>query len=401
MNASRDTSGLLWNEGKNDSIQDTTGRGRRFHPVSDAAAIMPPDSGARPETPTMHQTLSESDRAAIDTIVAEQLAATSTPGAIVGVWLPAQGAYVQTYGVGNRETGDPPSVDDHFRIASITKTFVATVLLQLVDEGALALDTPLSQFALDFPQSATATLADLLGMTSGIFDYTHDEAFIARYDADPLLPFTPDDALAIARRFPPLFAPGTDISYSDTNTVIAGKIAELATGTSIEQLVRARIRSPLGLRETSFPTDPTMPEPVLHGYAQPEATSSITDVTRSNPNVGWAAGAMVSTLQDLYVWSRALANGSLLSGAMQEERLRTRPLHPDQPVRYGLGIADLDGFLGHNGGIAGYSTMMLHDPAIDATVIAAANLSGIHGGAADPIALQIIRRFFPNRLAKT
>jgi D-alanyl-D-alanine carboxypeptidase len=348
----------------------------------------------------MPQTFSESDRQAVDTIVADQLAATGTPGAIVGLWLPEQGAYVQTYGVGNRETGDPPSVDDHVRIASITKTFVATVLLQLADEGAVALDAPLGQFDLDFPHSATATLAELLGMTSGIFDYTHDDTFVARYDADPLLSFTPDDALAIARRFPPNFAPGADISYCDTNTVIAGKIAELATGTSIEQLLRDRIFSPLGLRETSFPTGPDMPEPVLRGYAQPDAASPMQDVTRSNPNVAWTAGAMVSTLQDLTVWAKALATGSLLSGAMQEKRLQTRPLHPDQPVRYGLGIADLYGFLGHNGGIAGYSSMMLHDPTNDATVIAVTNLSGIHGGAADPIAVQIIQQFFPERFAK-
>ncbi|HET9661324.1 MAG TPA: serine hydrolase domain-containing protein [Thermomicrobiales bacterium] len=349
----------------------------------------------------MTQTFSDQDRHVVDAIVADQLTVTGTPAVIAGVWLPDRGAYVQTYGVGNRETGDPPTVDDHFRIASITKTFVATVLLQLADDGALALDVPIGQFDLDFPHSAAATLADLLGMTSGIFDYTHDDAFAAKYNADPLLPFTPDDALAIARRFPPLFAPGTDISYCDTNTVIAGKIAELATGISIEQLLRDRILSPLGLRETSFPTEPDMPEPVLRGYSQPEATAPIRDVTRSNPDVAWTAGAMISTVQDLYVWARALASGSLLSGAMQEKRLQTRPLTPDQSVRYGLGIANISGFLGHNGGIAGYSLMMLHDPSVDATVITAANLSGLHGGAADPIALQIIQRFFPERFPKT
>ena len=347
----------------------------------------------------MPQTFSNSDQAAVDRIVTDQLTTTGTPGAIVGLWLPEQGAYVQTYGVGNRDTGAPPSVDDHFRIASITKTFVATVLLQLVDEGAIALDAPISQFDLDFPKSANATLAELLGMTSGIFDYTHEDAFVDAYNADPLLPFTPDDALAMARRRAPLFAPGTDISYCDTNTVIAGKIAELATGASIEQLLADRILTPLGLKETSFPTDSPIPDPVLHGYAQPEATSPLQDVTRSNPNVAWTAGAMISNLHDLQIWSKALATGALLSGVVQEERLRTRPLHPDQPVRYGLGIADLYGFLGHNGGIAGYSSMMLHDPTIDATVIAVTNLSGISGGAADPIALQILQHFFPDRFA--
>ena len=90
----------------------------------------------------MPQTFSDSDRQTVDTIVSKQLAATSTPGAIAGLWLPEQGAYVQTYGVGNRETGEPPSVDDHFRIASITKTFVATAILQLADAGDVDPDRP-------------------------------------------------------------------------------------------------------------------------------------------------------------------------------------------------------------------------------------------------------------------
>jgi D-alanyl-D-alanine carboxypeptidase len=109
------------------------------------------------EISSMTQTFSDQDRHVVDAIVADQLTVTGTPAVIAGVWLPDRGAYVQMYGVGNRETGDPPTVDDHFRIASITKTFVATVLLQLADDGVLALDVPIGQFDLEFPHSAAAT----------------------------------------------------------------------------------------------------------------------------------------------------------------------------------------------------------------------------------------------------
>ncbi len=347
----------------------------------------------------MSHPLATHDQTTVDQIVHEALSSSGSPGAIVGLWLGERGEFVQTYGVGNRETGAAPRVEDHLRIASITKTFVGTVLLQLVDEGKITLDTPLSAFDFDFPKSATATLANLLGMTAGIFDYTHDEQFVARYEADPLMRFTPDDALAIARENAPLFAPGTSISYCDTNTILAGKIAERVSGRSIEQLVGERIVEPYGLRATSFPTNPEIPEPVLCGYSQTAANAPLVDVTRSDPNVAWAAGAMISDLHDLRTWAKLLAEGRLLSSETQAARLQTQPLHPGQPVRYGLAIADIGGFWGHNGGIAGYSTMMLHDPTLDATIVTASNLSGLTGGAADTIALQVLKVFYPERFA--
>mgnify|MGYP002682809254 CR=1 FL=1 len=127
----------------------------------------------------MSHLMSSHDQSTVEQIVRDALASSGTPGAIVGLWLGERGELVQTYGIGNRETGAAPSVDDHMRIASITKTFVGTVLLQLVDEGKIALDTALSTFDFDFPKSANATLANLLGMTAGIYDYTHDEALTA------------------------------------------------------------------------------------------------------------------------------------------------------------------------------------------------------------------------------
>lgn len=345
----------------------------------------------------MTHPLSAQDRATVDRIVHDTLASSGTPGAIAGLWLGERGEYVATYGVGDRETGTEPRIEDHFRIASITKTFVGTVLLQLVDEGAVALDTPLSDFDFDFPKSASATLADLLGMTAGIFDYTRDKDFDARYDADPLMRFTPDDALAIARRYEPLFAPGTSISYCDTNTVLAGKIGERVSGRSIEQLVTERIIEPYRLSNTSFPNDPDIPEPVLRGYSKLMVDAPLRDVTRSDPNVAWAAGAMISTLSDLRTWAKLLADGALLSAKTQAARLQVQALHPGQPVQYGLGIANLAGFLGHNGSIAGYNSMMLRDPSIDATIVIAANLSWPGEGAADTIAMQVLQAFYPER----
>lgn len=343
-------------------------------------------------------TAEELDR--IDAVVNGFLESSGTPGAIVGLWIDERGSLVKTYGVSNVETGVAPMERDTVRIASITKTFVATLLLQLVDEGLIGLDTPLSEFDFGFPQSETATLAQLLGMTSGIFSYTEDETFVADYVADPMMPgFTPEQALDIARKHDPYFAPGEGIHYSDTNTILAGMIAEQLTGKSLPELLQERIFTPQLLHSTSFPVnDPAMPDPFMSGYTPPVGDQPILDATESNPDVGWAAGAMISNLNDLSVWAELLATGAMLSPETQAARLQFVPMAEGSPVQYGLGIMELLGFVGHNGGIAGYSTIMLYDPDDGSTIVVAANLSDEHGGGADTIALGLIQALLPERI---
>lgn len=336
----------------------------------------------------------------IDGVVTGFLESSGTPGAIVGLWIPERGSLVKTYGVGNVDTGAAPTERDTFRIASNTKTFVATLLLQLVDEGLIGLDTPLSDFDFGFPQSDAATLAQLLGMTSGIFSYTEDDGFLAEYHANPMMPgFTPEDALVIARRHEPYFVPGEGIHYSDTNTIIAGKIAEQLTGKTLPDLLAERIFTPELLHSTSFPVGETaMPDPYLSGYTPPVGDKPMTDATVSNPDVAWAAGAMISNLNDLSIWVELLATGALLSPEIQAVRMQVVPMEAGSPVHYGLGIMELFGFYGHNGGIAGYSSIMLYAPDDGTTIVIATNLSDEHGGGADTIALGLIERLMPERL---
>jgi D-alanyl-D-alanine carboxypeptidase len=340
------------------------------------------------------------DLAQIDDVVNGFLASSGTPGAIVGLWVSERGSLVRTYGVGNVETGVPPNERDIFRIASNTKTFVATVLLQLVDEGLISLDTPLSDFDFGFPQSESATLAQLLDMTAGIFSYTEDEQFEADYLADPLWPgFTPETALEIARAHDPYFAPGEGFHYSDTNTIIAGLIAEQLTGRSLPDLLAERIFTPELLHATSFPVnDPAMPDPFMSGYLPPVGDAPMTNVTVSNPDVGWAAGAMNSNLVDLSVWVELLATGTLLSPETQAARMELVSVAEGSPLRYGLGIMELYGLYGHNGAIAGYSTIMLHDPDDGTTMVIATNLSDLHGGGADTVAMELIKLLMPERI---
>jgi D-alanyl-D-alanine carboxypeptidase len=131
---------------------------------------------------------------------------------------------------------------------------------------------------------------------------------------------------------------------------------------------------------------PEMPEPYFHGYAADAPGAPLRDVTRSNPDVAWAAGAMISTVDDLRVWVDALVAGSLVSPTLQADRLaieawQSEPVH----VGYGLGIQEIGGLLGYNGGIMGYGSWMMHDPKTGSTIVVVTNLGSTTGGIASVI----------------
>jgi len=147
-------------------------------------------------------------QAALQQIVEQHLTEAGTPGALVGVWIPGRGTWVHAQGIGDVATSAPIRVADRVRIGSIAKPFAATVLLQLVDEGRLQLDDRLEQYLPGVPNGERITIRQVLGMTAGIFSYTADATFQAEYDADPLMPFSLQELLAILRRNPPDFPPG-------------------------------------------------------------------------------------------------------------------------------------------------------------------------------------------------
>jgi D-alanyl-D-alanine carboxypeptidase len=333
-------------------------------------------------------------QAALQRIVDQHLAETGAPGAVVGVWVPGRGTWVHAQGTGNLATGAPIRVDDEVRIASITKTFVATVILQLVDEGQIRLDDRLEQYVPGVPNGDRITIRQVLGMTAGIFNYTEDPAFLADYQANPLMPFSLQDVLAITRRHPPDFAPGEGFHYSDTNYFLLGQVIEQLTGQRVGEAIDQRVIRPLRLTSTSFPTAPEMPEPYAHGYEAEPGSDAPRDVTRTNPTVAWTAGAMISNLDDLRLWARALATGALLSPAAQRERLQWTAVPGGEALDMRYGIA---GFVGHNGGIPGYSSIAVHLPEANATIVVLVNKAGLEGGQADGICLDIARLLFPER----
>lgn len=366
-----------------------------------AASMLGGPVHARLSTPvaTTDPPFPEQDQAILDNAVDGGLIATATPGALAGVWYPGRGTWRRAAGLGDIATATPMTLDDHVRIASITKTFTATVILQLVDEGSLAFDDVLEGFIPGVPNGADITLRQLLNMTAGIYNYSNDPVFADGYDADLLLTFTPDDALEIIWASTPTSPPGERALYSNSNYILLGMIAEQVTGQSIESLIKERILTPLELAQTSFPTTSAMPAPFAHGYDTGEQVVELRDVTRLNPGSSWASGAMISTLDDLAVWAAALANGTLLSPEIQAERLRFEPLPPARvTLGYGLGVINLNGLIGHSGDISGYSSWAMHDPDAGATIVVVTNRDG-SVGTANPIFIDLARHLFPERFS--
>ncbi len=265
-----------------------------------------------------------------------------------------------TSGLGEVATKTPIRADDRFRIASITKTYVATVVLQLVGEGKLRLSDTVERWLPGLvPNGDAITIRQLLDHTSGLADFEIDPEVLEPYlSGDFGYAWAPRKLVEIAVSREPLFAPGTGESYSSTNYLLAGLIVEARTGRSLGTELSRRIFGPLHLRATTFPTTPQMPSPHAHGYLvldKPPAT----DVTGLYP-FPWAAGAIVSTVGDTATFYRALLSGRLLSPVLLHAMETT---HAQQKVdipgqRYGLGLmrypTSCGTAWGHSGSFPGY-----------------------------------------------
>ncbi|WP_370944105.1 serine hydrolase domain-containing protein [Amycolatopsis sp. cg5] len=261
----------------------------------------------------------------------------------------------------------PVSVDGHFRIGSDTKTFAATVLLQLVAQGRVSLDDSVEKWLPNLVQGNgydgnRITIRNLLQHTSGIYDYPHavelEMATEAGFRKHRFKRLAPEKVVELSVAHPPVFAPGSKWEYSNVNYIIAGMIIEKVTGRSWRSEVRERIIAPLGLRNTTLPGDsPFLPWPHAEGY-----TLTGTGAFRSTEvSLGWGgpAAEIVSTTKDLGKFWRALLGGKLLPPAQLAEMKTTVPLGPNDA--YGLGVIRHVTSCGvvtwfHNGGTPGFVT---------------------------------------------
>ncbi|GAA1173405.1 D-alanyl-D-alanine carboxypeptidase [Kitasatospora gansuensis] len=318
--------------------------------------------------------------ARLDQAIEQTLQETGTPGVIVGLRLPGRGTYLHTAGVADTATGQPMTPDLRMRIGSETKTFTVTAVLELVDRGLVGLDDPISAHLDGVPDGEHITIRQLAEMRSGLFSYTADDDFVHDLLSDPTRPFTPPELLTYAFHHPNVFAPGSKFQYSNTNTVLLGLLVEKLCGLPLAEFIHRNVTGPAHLPHTLFPQGAEFPEPHAHGYTNQTLSGRIADATDWNPSWGWAAGAMISDLDDLHRWAKVLATGTLLSPATQAEREKFIPVPGFDDSGYGLGLFRNHGWVGHNGSLPGYESVTMYLPEQDATMVILLNTDVLHAG---------------------
>lgn len=328
----------------------------------------------------------------------DELVAAGAAGVQVRVRGP-QGDWVGTAGTARLVSAEPVPVDGTFRIGSVTKAFVATVVLQLVAEGAVGLDDPVSRYLPRFGLDDRITVRMILGHTSGLAGFggepgPNGEPAPSALGSDTARTYRPDDLVRFATDLPSWFEPGAGWHYSNTNYLLAGLLIERITGTPYAHQVESRILAPLGLASTRLPgSSPDIPGPHAHGYqsARLLGIPVPVDVTGLNPSWAWAAGEILSTTADLDRFLTALTGGELLplAQAAQMRDFRSTGARFGVERAYGLGLTRLSDTtgcvaIGHSGDIPGYHTGAYSSPDGNRRVVVSVNQGTVDAG--DPAA---------------
>ncbi len=332
---------------------------------------LPGDAAAatRAKTTTAQSTHAADD-ARLRALMHRLTTADGAPGALVAT-RDRRGSAVLTSGVADVDSQAPVRGDSRFRIGSMTKPFVATVVLQLVGEHRVDLDAPVERYLPGVVRGhgndgRVITVRMLLQHTSGLPDYL-DHLNPRDILKDPLAHHDTRDLVNLALAHPPTFEkpgamPGSEWHYSNTNYLLAGMLIEKVTGHAYGEEIGRRIIEPLGLHDTSVPGDATsIPGPHPRGYVRPVEDAPLMDITAFNPSVAGASGEMISSGTDLNTFLDALVRGRLLRPAQLKAMTKTRPTGSDDGREYGLGLESrplpCGGlYWGHGGDIFGYQT---------------------------------------------
>ena len=303
-------------------------------------------------------------------------------GAIVGVWVPWAGTWLESPGTTTRDGNSPLTTDMRFRIGTNTTAMTCTVLLKLVDDGRVGLNDQVSAYLPSIVGLSGVTLAQLCQNTSGLPDFT--PLLTPQFVNTPTRQWPARELLANALGKPRVAAPGAAWAGSDTGIVLLGMALEAATNQGWNSLYHQYIFDPLGMNDSSYPdaTDLTLPGEHPNGYVALASCADVRDTTEITNSVAGVAGGVVSTLGDLKTWAQALAGGTVLSADSAAAQWAVVPAGASAPswLGYGLGAWQLGALRGSAGAIPGFLSAAFADPSSGLTVVVMLNNSTAGAG---------------------
>lgn len=257
-----------------------------------------------------------------------------------------------------------PGPTDHMRIASVAKAFSGAVALNLVQAGRLGLDDTIAQRLSGMPATwGPVTVRQMLNHTSGLPDYTQSKGFAKQAKDNPRGFVSPAKIISWVRTQPLEFAPGVKYEYSNTDNIVIGLIVEAVTGKPYGDNLKEIVFGPANLSQTSFPTQPALPKPFIHGYVVEPGEPPADVSTFLSPSGAWASGAVVSTPRDLNTFIRSYLGLKFFTAAQQQEQMQFVPGGESSPPGPGQNSAGLALFryktkcgtvYGHTGNFPGY-----------------------------------------------
>ncbi len=274
------------------------------------------------------------------------------------------------------EAHTPLSPDQLFRIGSVTKQFAAVGVLKLVEDGRVKLDDPLSKYVPGYPGGDKITVLQLLNHTSGIKSYTAMPGYMAELIKRDL---TTAQMIEVFKDHPVDFEPGSKWAYNNSGYVLVGAVIEAASGMPWYDYLDKALFKPLGMKNTGYGHDPKIVARQVKGYSfgggklGPMRTLSMTQ-----PH---AAGALVSTVDDLLKWNRALHEGRVLKEPTYRQMVTPVGAAAGRGYGFGIGSGPLRGVLAleHSGGIFGFTSQLTYLPGSDITVVVLENDDGAEG----------------------
>jgi D-alanyl-D-alanine carboxypeptidase len=342
------------------------------------------------------KTLSPSVEANLKQVLSNYMAKYKSPGAYLGIWVAGETPYEVSLGVGDLGQKLPITAKDEFRIGSITKMYVATIVLQMVEEGRLKLEDKLDKFFPEIPNAKNITVRQLLNMTSGIYNYTelrriNGKGIHARYSK-----WEPDELIAAGVTHKPYFSPGTGIHYSNTNYIILGRIIENLRCNMLSTEIGMRIVNKLKLHNTGLAYNQFIYGDKVRGYMYENGKP--VDWMEQDVSLSWAAGAIVSTVNELKLFIEAVGQGKLLGEKLQKERMSDWVDYASKTfpgLQYGLGLVKWNGFIGHHGSLPGYLSMAMYHPEKRVTIIFLLNTEPADPNAALKMFCDIVKTIWP------